>query len=133
MKMPITMDGVTYRVAVVYDSIVRHFEIVSGTNAGTMMSGREELDTKGTRYAYQLQVAADPADRASYDAFYQAITDPDNRLHTITLPYGQSTITFQAYVTSGDDIYHGPINGVENWTGLVVNYQPVRLQRPVST
>lgn len=133
MKMPITMDGVTYRVAIVYDTILRHFEIVSGPNAGTMMSGREELDTKGTRYAYQMQVEADPANRASYDAFYEAITDPANRLHVITLPFGQGTIIFESYVVSGDDVYHGPINGVENWTGLVINYRPTKLQRPVST
>ena len=132
MKMPITMDGVTYRVAVVYDTIQRHFEIVSGVNAGDMMSGRYEPDTLGTRYAYQLQAEADPDNRASYDAFYQAITDPDNRTHVITLPYGQSTITFESYVISGDDVYHGPINSAENWTGLVIYYHPARLQRPVS-
>lgn len=133
MKMPITMDGVTYRVAIVYDTIQRHFEITGGINAGPMMSGRQELDTIGTGYSYQMQVEADPANRASYDAFYQAITDPGNRIHVITLPYGQSTITFQSYVISGDDVYHGPINGVENWTGLVINYQPTQLQRPVTT
>lgn len=133
MKMPITMDGVTYRVAIVYDTIQRHFEINGGPNAGVMMSGRQELDTIGTSYSYQMHVEADPANRASYDAFYEAVTDPNNRLHTITLPYGQSSITFEAYVTSGDDIYHGPINGTENWTGLVINYQPTSLQRPVST
>lgn len=132
MKMPLVMDGTTYRVAIVYDTILRHFELVEGPNAEDMMSGRHERDLLGTRFSYQLQVEADRDHPEDYDAFYNAITDPNVPNHTITLPFGQSTITYEAQIISGDDLYKGPVNGYKRYTGLVVNYSPTRLQR-VST
>ena len=52
----ILMDGTTYKVRVVYNSLVRSFELRSGENEDYMISGRHERDLLGTGYAYQLAI-----------------------------------------------------------------------------
>ena len=67
----ILMDGTTYKVRVVYNSLVRSFELRSGENEDYMISGRHERDLLGTGYAYKMAVEPDPAHPEDYDAFYE--------------------------------------------------------------
>lgn len=124
----ILMDGTTYKVRVVYNSLVRRFELRSGENEDYMISGRHERDLLGTGYAYQLAVEPDPAHPEDYDAFYHAISEPVPS-HKITMPYGQSTLEFDAEILGGEDRLLGKLAGVNRWTGLVVDFQPLSLQR----
>ncbi len=124
----ILMDGTTYKVRVVYNSLVRSFELRSGENEDYMISGRHERDLLGTGYAYQLAVEPDPAHPEDYDAFYDAISAPAPS-HKITMPYGQSTMEFDAEILGGEDRLLGKLAGVNRWTGLVVDFQPLSLQR----
>lgn len=128
MVTPIVMDGTTYRVRVVFDSMRRSFELREGPNAGDMLSGRHERDLLGTGYGYTMQVEPDPAYPEDYDAFYEAISAPVDS-HQITLPYGQTTITYEAMVESGRDTYAGILGGKKRWKGLQINYRPIELQR----
>lgn len=124
----ILMDGTTYKVRVVYNSLVRSFELRSGENEDYMISGRHERDLLGTGYAYQLAVEPDPAHPEAYDAFYEAISSPVPS-HKITMPYGQGTLEFDAEILSGEDRLLGKLAGVNRWTGLVVDFHPLSLQR----
>lgn len=124
----ILMDGTAYKVRVVYNSLVRSFELRSGENEDYMISGRHERDLLGTGYAYQLAVEPDPAHPEAYDAFYEAISSPVPS-HKITMPYGQGTLEFDAEILSGEDRLLGKLAGVNRWTGLVVDFQPLSLQR----
>lgn len=126
--MGITLDGITYQVRVVYNSMERAFSLEGGVNEEYMLSGRHERDLIGTGYSYRLGVEPDPAHPADYDSFYQAISAPVDS-HTITLPYGQSSITFDAEIQSGTDTYHGKIAGVQRWSGLKVSFAPILPQR----
>ena len=124
----ILMDGTAYKVRVVYNSLVRSFELRSGENEDYMISGRHERDLLGTGYAYQLAVEPDPAHPEAYDAFYEAISSPVPS-HKITMPYGQGTLEFDAEILSGEDRLLGKLAGVNRWTGLVVDFHPLSLQR----
>lgn len=124
----LTMDGVVYHVRVVYDSMELSFELIEGPNAGTMLSGRDERDLLGTEYGYQLAVEPDPAYREDYDAFFHAISAPVNT-HHIELPYGQTTLAYDAKVTGGRLKLGGKMMGKNLWHGLVVNYEPIEPQR----
>ena len=124
----ILMDGTTYKVRVVYNSLVRSFELRSGEYEDYMISGRHERDLLGTGYAYQMAVEPDPAHPEDYDAFYEAISDPVPS-HKITMPYGQGTMEFDAEILGGEDRLLGKLSGVNRWTGLVVDFQPLSLQR----
>lgn len=128
MVTPIVMDGVTYRVRIVYDTMRRQFSLRSGPNAGVMLSGREERDLLGTAYGYSMSVEPDPAFRQDYDDFFEAISAPVDT-HQITLPYGQSTITYDAMIESGEDTFGGRLGGQNVWKGLTVYYRPIEPQR----
>ena len=124
----ILMDGTTYKVRVVYNSLVRSFELRSGENEDYMISGRHERDLLGTGYTYQLAVEPNPAHPEDYDAFYEDISAPVPS-HKITMPYGQGTMEFDAEILGGKDRLLGKLSGVNRWTGLVVDFQPLSLQR----
>lgn len=132
LAQQLNMDGTTYRVRIVYDTLVRSFELLEGVNAGEMLSGRHERDLLGTGYIYQMQVEPDPRYPTDYDAFFEAISAPVDS-HTIIMPYGQSTITYEAMVESGQDTYRGIVAGRTNWRGLTVQYRYIEPQRVPET
>lgn len=124
----ITMDGIHYRVRVVFDSLERAFDLLSGPNAGNMLTGRRERDLLGTGYSYSMEVSPDPRFPSDYDAFYEAISAPVDS-HTVTLPYGQGTITYEASVDSGKDKYHGKVGSTNRWRSLSVQFDYIEPQR----
>lgn len=123
----IKIDGVDYNVRVKFGSLERGFEIAEGQNTGTALTLRMIRDIIGTRYTYQMAVEPAPGDYASYDAFYEAISAPVTS-HSVELPYGQTTISFDAAVESGADTYMGKCGG-ERWGGLTVTFHPITPQR----
>lgn len=124
----ITMDGQNYRVQVKYKTMGRSFRIPEGENAGEMLSGLYELDSHGTYYDYQMDVEPHPQYPADYDAFFDAISDP-NGIHTVVMPYAQGSITLQVKVTSGSDTNRGKLAGVRRWGGLKVSFESIRPSR----
>lgn len=132
LAQQLNMDGTTYRVRIVYDTLIRSFELLEGVNAGEMLSGRHERDLLGTGYTYQMQVEPDPLYPTDYDAFFEAISAPVDS-HTIIMPYGQTTITYEAMVESGQDTYRGIVGGRTKWRGLTVQYRYIEPQRVPET
>lgn len=128
MAFGITMDGIKYNVAVTYDSMQREFELKNGPFTGDSLAGRKILDILGTTYTYSMTVEPYEDDLASYNAFYQAVTSPV-AYHTITLPYGQTTMTFQATIESGSDTYGGYLGTERYWHNLQIKYVPMEPQR----
>lgn len=120
----ITMDGITYDVHAIYGTQERAFSFVEGPNVGSSVFGTEILDTIGTKYGYSISIEPNPLNPAGYDAFYEAISSP-NRVHEITMPYGQSTLTFKAKIESGGDTYKGKMGGYKRWGGLSVQFTPM--------
>lgn len=126
--MTIVMDQVTYHLRVKYETIGRSFHLDDGDNADYMLSGLYKRDLLGTYYDYSMEVEPDPMYPADYDNFFEAITAPVDS-HSLTLPYGQSTITFNAMVTSGSDLYRGKVAGFNRWGGLQVQFTAQKPQR----
>lgn len=124
----IVMDGKAYHVRVVYPSLKREFELLEGPNAGSMLSGRWERDLLGTGYSYEMQLQPDPTRPLEYDALYEALSEPVDS-HEIVLPYGQSSITYQAMIKSGTDTLRGRLAGVNRWGNLSVRYEYIEPQR----
>jgi len=124
------MDGKTYRVRVVYNTLIRAFELIEGENAGTMLSGRYERDLIGTGYSYQMGIEPDPQHREDYDAFYNAISAP-TPVHLIDMPFGQGIFSFYAQIKSGQDTFRGSSAGKRLWSGLTVQFLYIEPQRGV--
>ena len=126
--MTITMDSVNYNLGVVYPNLERSFSFVEGVNGGLTLSGKTILDTIGTKYSYSMQIEPINGYQSDYDSFFYAISNP-TRLHTITLPFGQTTLTFDCYVLGGGDSLEGRRNSDWQWGGMTVNFVPFEPQR----
>lgn len=124
----LTLDGTFYDVQIVYPSLRRHFEVVQGVNRGTNILGGEISDVLGTKYTYTLDIEPKPSNPTAYDSFYQAISTPQAS-HTISMPYGQTTMTFDCKIVSGTDTNRGKIGGYEKWSGLSISFIPINPQR----
>ena len=125
-----TIDGVDLRFWVT--EVKRSFSVTDTENSGRVQSYRMHRDIIGTFYNYTISVDADRSNPADYDTFYQIISSP-SEYHTIVFPYGQGTLKFEAYVTSGEDslrINQNAPNGERNrWTGLSVTFTAMEPQR----
>ena len=119
VSTPVTIDGVEYN-GVHVVSIKRNFQVLDGENAGRVKTGRMERDIIGTYYNYSIQFDPRESSPAQYDDLYERITSPWNS-HVVVLPYGQTTLEFEAYVAQGSDELDiiGP-NG-NRWKNLTVN------------
>ena len=126
--MTITMDGVPYRLRVKLGTLRRSFRIEESERSGMVKSGEEFRDIIGTYYDYAMEVEPDPAAPEEYDDFFEAISAPVES-HSITVPYGQGTMTYDAMVSSGEDTQRDKIGGVTRWTGLTVTFSAQKPQR----
>lgn len=124
----IVVDGVEYRVRVVYESLSRSFSIVEGPNGGTAITARTIRDIIGTKYDYEMRVEPDLRYPEDYDAFYEVISAPVES-HMVEMPYGNGVMKFEAMIVSGEDTYRGILVNRNAWQGLRVQFKPILPQR----
>lgn len=123
-----SVDGVEYAVHVPRGGLKRSFKVLDGPNAGRALAGEMTRDVIGTYYNYQLQIERDNASLEEYDRLFDVLSAPED-YHTVTFPYGQSTLTFRAYVTDGGDGLARKKRGKSYWEGLSVQFIAMAPQR----
>lgn len=130
MAYYLTLDGREYKNLHIIPPIKRSFQIMDGENAGRLaLTGEMVRDIIGTFYNYTVSINKDKSHLDEYDEFYEVISDPNVESHELTIPYGQGTITFNAYVTNGaDELTRIDRNG-NNWTALQINFIAMKPQR----
>ncbi|MCB7321107.1 hypothetical protein [Lacrimispora sp. 210928-DFI.3.58] len=124
------LDGKSYNVEVEADSLERSFAVTDTDQSGRTLDYTMNRDIIGTFYNYAMKVYPKPDDLAAYDAFYDAISDPNYDSHEMTFPYGQETLTFQAYVSQGKDrlrIRKG--RNIWGMEGMSLNFTAMEPQR----
>lgn len=126
--MPVlTLDGKDYDVQVT--GISRSAEIRDGQNADTLLSGRYSRDIIGTYYNYDVTFGTSKLSPADYDALYEVLTAPQD-YHTLTIPYGQATKTFEVYITNVTDTLRRMTRNYNHWGDLTVSLiaiEPMRV------
>ena len=113
------LDGKVYNVEVEKDSLERSFAVTDTEQSGRTLDYAMDRDIIGTFYNYTMKVYPKTEDLAAYDAFYE-----------MTFPYGQETLTFQAYITQGKDklrIRRG--KNIWGLDGLSLNFTAMEPQR----
>ncbi|MBQ0165342.1 MAG: hypothetical protein KBS75_09140 [Bacteroidales bacterium] len=116
-----SIDGTFFNVRIPEKGIKRSFAILDGENAGRVKSGRMDRDIIGTYYNYTVQIDTSALDRAEYDNLYEIVSMPVD-YHIIRVPYGQTTLEFEAYVTAGEDVLNLVSNGSNEWGGLSLQF-----------
>lgn len=125
---PFTLDGRTYNVFVPRGGIKRSGKVLDGDNVGRTQSGVMIRDVIGTYYNYTIEIDTSKTSVSDYDALYEVLTAPVDS-HTLTVPYGQGTLTFQAYVTSAEDALETMEGGVNRWGGLTISFVAMKPRR----
>jgi len=123
-----SLDGRYFNIRIPKKGIKRSFSVTDSDKAGRVMTGAMKRDIIGTFYNYTIQCNTELMDDSEYDEFYELISAPDD-CHVIIVPYGQSILTFEAYVTGGEDVMESRINGRNSWSGLSINFIAMKPQR----
>lgn len=128
MESIFLLDGTAYNVEV--EELERNFAVTDTEQSGRTADYAMHRDIIGTFYNYTLKISPTLGDTASYDAFYEAISNPNMESHEMTFPYGQETLTFQAYVSQGKDKLQRR-NGRNFWglDGLSLTFTAMEPQR----
>lgn len=124
-----TIDGVDLRLWVT--GIKRGFAVTDSEHSGRLQNVEMYRDVVGTFYNYTLTVEPDTDHRADYNTFYNIITAP-TPFHVVVFPFGDATLEYVAYVTSGEDDCKIDKNGdseVIRWSGLSIQFIAKEPQR----
>ena len=127
MTSVLSLDGKAYPNLHVV-SLKRSFSVLDGDNAGRVMTGAMKRDIIGTYYNYSMEIDPVSSDLAEYDEFYEAISAPVDS-HVLTVPYAQTTVTFDAYVANGEDELVSKNDDRSNWQNLSVNFVAMKPER----
>lgn len=121
-----SIDGKEYDVSILFipeEGIERKFNILDGNNAGRLQAkGKMYRDIIGTFFTYVIKIDTNRLNPQEYDELYETISDPNVDSHVLIVPYGQSSLTFEAYITSGSDKLSRRVNGINYWEGLSLEF-----------
>lgn len=121
----IIIDNTTYNVGVVK---VTRKASMKQEFLGTTLDLRKHYDVEGTYYDYEVTFNATNLTVTAYDNLYEALTTPQEA-HLVTLPYGQSTITFYAKVSVASDSIINSFNNFRKWGSVKVTFEALEPQK----
>ena len=127
MTSILSLDGKEYPNLHVV-SLKRSFAVLDGDNAGRVMTGAMTRDIIGTYYNYSMEIDPVSSDLSEYDEFYESISAPVDS-HVLTVPYAQTTITFDAYVANGEDELVSKYGSRNDWQNLAINFVAMKPKR----
>lgn len=79
-------------------------------------------DVLGTFYNYSLEIDRSFMTEEEYTTLYDILSAPVDS-HQIVVPYNDTLLTFEAYVTNGSDkLKYIDEHGVQHWEGLSCNF-----------
>lgn len=122
------VDGKYYNVGV--SELKRSASVLDGENAGRVKSGAMIRDIIGTYYNYTVTLDPRNLSDGEYDSLYQTLTAPVDS-HDVVFPYGQSTLSFKAYVSGAEDtlVKTDDVTGKNLWSGLSITFTAMKPQR----
>ncbi len=122
-----SIDGIEYsKIHVV--SLKRSFAVLDGENAGRTMDGAMQRDIIGTYYNYSLEIDPYNSDPEEYDSLFETLSAPEDS-HAVSFPYGGGMLSFNAYVSNGEDELWDIFQGRNRWNNLTVNFIAMTPQR----
>lgn len=127
-KGVVLIDGKDYGIIVPQGGIKRSFNVLDSNKSGRLSNGEMQRDIIGTYYNYSIQFISRANSKHKYDELYEVLSSPED-YHSITVPYAQEMLTFQAYVTSGTDSLKKITKQGNEWDGITVNFVATKPKR----
>lgn len=109
----------------------RNFNIMDTENAGRVIArGAMTLDRIGTFYGHKITFARDKATVTEYDALWDYLSQPRNNGIAVEIVYNQSTISYEAYVSTGTQKLKriDTESGTVYWDTFSANFIPMQAQ-----
>ncbi len=113
-----TIDSASFNVSVT--RLERRSEVLETSHARRSKSGVISREIIGTIYNYSMDIEQKSGNIEEYDRLYYLLTSPVDS-HSITIPYGQDSLTFKVYINKVSDklTYLG---NYRRWEGLKVEF-----------
>lgn len=117
----IAVNGVFYEVVV--GALKRTCDITDGDNAGRTDPPAASMirDVIGTFFTYVLTIEPKQGKQAQYDAFHDTLVQPVDSVQ-LTVPYGQTSKTFDAYITKVEDELKVRRGSLKIWGGMAITF-----------
>lgn len=125
----IKLNGVEFDAEVAISEYSRNFNVLDGENAGRVMTGRMIRDIIGTYVGHKVKVFRRGNNYAGLDAFWDYLVahSVDDSV-MLEAADGQTTISYEAYYTSGQQLIERVTNGVNYWGEIEINFIPMDAQ-----
>ena len=125
----IKLNGIEFDADVAISSYNRYFNVLDGKNAERAQSGGLIRDVIGTYIGHKIKVFRRSDNYSGLDDFWdylvQHSVDDSVKLEAAD---GQTTISYDAYYTSGSQSIEKVDGGINYWGEIEINFIPINPQ-----
>ena len=122
------INGIAFDVTVSISDIEESFNVLDGDNAGRVLTGRMVRDIIGTYIGHKITFFNGKSS-ADFDALWNYLiahsVDDSVQLEAAD---GQSSISYEAYYTSGTRTLRSAADGINQWDEIEINFVPMDAQ-----
>lgn len=125
----IKLNGKEFDADVAISSYNRNFNVLDGENSGRVMTGRMVRDIIGTYIGHKIRVFRRGDNYAGLDEFWDYLIEHsvDDSV-MLEAADGQTSISYEAYYTTGSQDIDRVVNGVNYWGEIEINFVPMDAQ-----
>lgn len=125
----IKLNGKEFDADVAISSYNRNFNVLDGENSGRVMTGRMVRDIIGTYIGHKIRVFRRGDNYAGLDEFWDYLIEHsvDDGV-MLEAADGQTSISYEAYYTTGSQDIERVVNGVNYWGEIEINFVPMDAQ-----
>lgn len=124
----VKLNGVSFDVTVAISGIEESFNVLDGENAGRVMTGRMVRDVIGTYIGHKITFF-NGKKKADFDALWDyLIAHSVDDSVMLEAADGQSSISYEAYYTSGARSLKSAADGINVWDEIEINFIPMDAQ-----
>ena len=125
----IKLNGIEFDADVSISAYNRSFNVLDGENAGRVLTGRMVRDIIGTYIGHKIKVFRRGNNYKGLDGFWDyLIAHSVDDSVMLEAADGQTTISYEAYYTSGTQDIQKVENGVNYWGEIEINFIPMDAQ-----
>lgn len=122
------INGQSFDVTVAISDIEETFNVLDGSNAGRVMSGRMIRDVIGTYIGHKITFFNGKSN-ADFDALWDyLISHSVDDYVNLEAADGQASLSYQAYYTSGTRSLRSAADGTNVWDEIEINFIPMDAQ-----
>lgn len=122
------INGQSFDVTVAISDIEETFNVLDGSNAGRVMSGRMIRDVIGTYIGHKITFFNGKSN-ADFDALWNyLIAHSVDDYVNLEAADGQTSLSYQAYYTSGTRSLRSAADGTNVWDEIEISFVPMDAQ-----